>query len=111
MTTLDTAFKKLMVKVIKEELEKMNLQSKAKRKYVKSGKYKKQSVPIEQKIVMTKETRREDKLGRVISPRKKTRSDFGKKRKGQALKNIRASNAKWQAKKKLDKKLAELSAS
>lgn len=105
MTTLDAAFKKLMVKVIKEELEKMNLQNKAKRKPRKA----KAPVSIEQKVVMTKETRREDKLGRVISPRKKRRSDFGKKRSPEAAHNIRVANAKWQSARQLKKKIEQLS--
>lgn len=105
MTTLDIAFKKLMVQVIKEELEKMNLQTKAKRNPRKA----KAPVSIEQKVVMTKETRREDKLGRVISPRKKRRSDFGTKRSPEATHNIRVANAKWQSARQLKKKIEQLS--
>lgn len=97
MSTLDATFKKLMVKIIREELEKMNLQTQAKRKARKA----KSPKSIEERVVMTKETRREDKLGRTIAPRKKRRSDLGKKRSPEARRNIRIANAKWQAAKKL----------
>ena len=112
MSTIDTALKKLISAVVKEELEKMNIKSKAKGKQGRPRKEKAQpDIAIEKKIVMSKETKRYDKLGRVISPRKKQRSDFGKKRKGQALKNIRVASAKVQARMKLEKQLAELEAS
>jgi hypothetical protein len=114
VSTIHTALKKLISSVVKEELEKMNIKAKAKGKRGRPRKEKAEAQPeiaIEKKIVMSKETKRYDKLGRVISPRKKQRSDFGKKRKGQALKNIRVASAKVQARLKLEKQLAELGAS
>jgi len=48
-----------------------------------------------------------DKLGRRIGVRKVTRSDYGKKRKGKALENIRAAAKRRQAAHRIKSRLAE----
>lgn len=80
-----TMLTKIMQKMIAQEVMKQ-LGKKKKPRKKPAPKYE----SIEQKIVQTKEQRREDKLGRTIAKRKKRRSDYGKKRTGQALENIRA---------------------
>ena len=48
-----------------------------------------------------------DKLGRRIGVRKVTRSDYGKKRKGKALENIRAAAKRRQAAHRIKSRIAE----
>lgn len=50
-----------------------------------------------------------DKLGRRIGVRKVTRSDYGKKRKGKALENLRAAAKRKQAAHRIKKRIAEAS--
>lgn len=52
---------------------------------------------------------RYDKLGRRIGERKVTRSDYGKKRKGKALENIRAANKRASVAKRIKSRLASVS--
>ncbi|UCD39646.1 MAG: hypothetical protein JSV87_04345 [Candidatus Bathyarchaeota archaeon] len=52
-----------------------------------------------------------DVLGRRLSPRTVTRSDYGKKRTGKALENIRAAHKRRKAERRLKSRMAESSTS
>jgi len=52
-----------------------------------------------------------DSLGRRLSPRTVTRSDYGKKRTGKALENIRAAHKRKKAERRLKSRMAESSTS
>lgn len=52
-----------------------------------------------------------DALGRRLSPRKVTRSDYGKKRTGKALENIRAANKRKKAERRIKSRMAQSSTS